>query len=259
MPRTMRQPFASTLLLLGVACGDIQVRSVRIGPVVPVDLQGEWVGMWRSAANPSTGPLQVRLQEFRGEPVVSVLIDNPCVEPREYELVLRSESIELRVDGEAVLAATVGPGRTMVGTFQCENDQGTWTAAWVRALPTLGDLSGQWIGTITPAVLPPSVPSARPVRLELQQSVRGGVVVLDGVLEAPELLPLPLLLNGYTIFRDTSFDLLLQSTSSAGPTVVLSALGEREPLRVDLGLAQAFGSGPLPFGQAVFTLEWQAQ
>jgi hypothetical protein len=254
----MRRPLVLTSLLLGAACGDVQVRSVRIGPVVPAELQGEWIGTWQSATATASGPLQVRLQEFRGEPVVSVQIDNPCIEPREYQLVLRPNAIELRAEGEAVLAASVGAERTMVGTFQCETDQGTWTAAWVRALPTLGDLSGEWIGTITPAAVPPMAPVPRPVRLELQQTVRGGTVALDGVLDAPELLLMPLLVEGYTIFRDTSFDLLLQSNDPAGPTVILSALGDREPLRVDFGLAQAFGNGPLPFGQAVFTLEWQA-
>lgn len=254
----MRHLLLPVLLLLGSACGDIQVRSVRVGPVVPVDLQGEWTGTWSSARGTATGPLQIRLQDFGGEPVVAVLIENPCIEARDYQLVLLADSIELRAEGETVFAAAITAERTMTGTFQCELDQGTWTAAWDRELPTLGDLSGRWLGTLTPAVLPPAVPTPRPVQLDLEQRVQGGTLVLDGVLEAPDLWPLPVVLRGYTIFRDTTFDLLLQSEAAAGPVVVMSALGEREPLRVGFGLAQAFGGGPLPFAQAVFTLQWQA-
>jgi hypothetical protein len=254
----MRSLLTSSLLLLAAACGDVDVRSVRVGPAVPETLQGEWVGSWTSSLTAASGALQVRVQEFRAEPVVALQIDNPCLLPRDYQLVLRPTSIELRADGETVLAAELGAGRTLTGTFQCQADQGTWTASWVRALPTLGDLSGRWTGTLTPAVALPAVPMPRPLQLDLEQSVVGGSVVLTGVLDVPELLGLPIAVSGYTIFRDDTFDLLLRAEQPGAPTVVLSALGARQPLSVELGLAQAFGAAPLPFAQATFSLQWQS-
>ena len=90
--------YLASLLVLA-ACGDLDVRTVRVPEVVPAPLEGEWTGTWTSDANGASGPLTVRVQEFGGEPLLSVDIVNACVENRAYDLVLGNGLIELR-DGQ---------------------------------------------------------------------------------------------------------------------------------------------------------------
>ena len=254
----MRWPTSSLLsLLVLAACGDLDVRSVRVPEVVPASLEGEWSGTWTSAMSGASGPLTVRVQEFDGQPLLSVEIENACVEARSYDLVLGNGLIELRDGQRTVFAGVLGEGRTLLGTFTCDADDGTWTAAWQRDLPTLVDLSGTWNGSLATVETP-----LRVLRLQLDQGVRGGLLVLDGTLTIEGLgagagdLVVPL--EGSASFRSDGFDLGLRTLEGGAPALVLSGLGEADPLQVEVGVLQVLGASTLPFSQGVFRILWSA-
>lgn len=232
------------------ACGDLDVRSVRPTRGVPDTLQGEWIGWWQSTSSNQGGALVFTVQEFDGEPVVNLSLDNPCVEPRDYELVLTPSTIELRLDGRTVLAAVVGEGRSLLGTYECVADLGTFEATWQRELPELVDLSGTWDGTVTVGA------TSHGARLQLQQEISGGRMLLQGELDLGGFWPVPIPVSGTAMFRDAGFDLMLHTGAGAVPALLLSGFGEREPLRLPFGLLHVFG-GSLPFPQAVLQLDWQ--
>jgi hypothetical protein len=251
--RSMRTALALCLSWWLVACGDLGVRSVRTPPITPTTLAGEWVGSWQASSQTTSGAITVRVQEFEGEPVVRVAFVNPCITPAEYELVTTATTIELRDGATVVLAASVTDDRTMVGTYNCPNETGTWSAAWTRELPQVVDLGGRWSGTLGAASQP-----ARPFELTLEQSVGGGQVLLQGVLDLGELWPFSVPLRGSVVFQDQGFDFVLQTLGSAQPDLLLAGSGSRAPLQVPTGLLQVFGATPLPFQTAVVTLAWQA-
>lgn len=239
------------LPLLVTACGDLELKSVRPTDVVPAGLEGEWVGSWQSVLSNTGGGLNVKVQEFDGEPVLGMQLDNPCITPREYDLVMTPSTIELRADGATVFAATLGEGRTLIGTYQCKADLGTWTATWQRLLPPIVDLGGTWSGDLTIAGQP-----ALPIRLQLDQSVASGAIVIDGALELIGLSPAPIPMTGSAQFRDQGFDLLLQTPNGVAPDLLLTAFGIRDPLRIEVGLLQMFGAQP-PLQQGIVRLVWQ--
>ena len=252
----MRRPTSSLLLLFVLAaCGDIDVRSVRVPEVVPAALEGEWSGTWTSSRTNASGPLTVRVQEFDGQPLLSVDIENACVENRSYDLVLGNGLIELRDGARTVFAGVLGEGRTLLGTFTCDADDGTWTAAWQRDLPPLVDLSGTWNGSLATLENP-----QRGLRLQLDQGVRGGVLVLDGTMAIAGLGPdggeLVVPLEGAASFRSDGFDLGLRSLGGITPNLVLSGLGDPDPLQVEVGVLQVLGASSLPFSQGVFRILW---
>ncbi len=247
----------SSLLPLFVlaACGDLDVRSVRVPEVVPASLEGEWSGTWTSVRTNASGPLTVRVQEFDSQPLLSVDIENACIETRSYDLVLGNGLIELRDGARTVFAGVLGEGRTLLGTFTCDSDDGTWTAAWQRDLPPLLDLSGTWNGSLATLENP-----QRALRLQLDQGVRGGVLVLDGTVAIDGLgddggeLVVPL--EGAASFRSDGFDLGLRSLGGSTPNLVLSGLGDPDPLQVEVGVLQVLGASPLPFSQGIFRITW---
>lgn len=252
----MRRAHSSLLsLFVLAACGDLDVRSVRVPEVVPASLEGEWTGTWTSDTNGTSGALTVRVQEFGGEPLLSVDIENACVENRAYDLVLGNGLIELRDGDRTVFAGVLGEGRTLLGTFSCDADRGTWTAAWQRDLPALLDLTGTWNGSLATIETP-----ARGVQLTLEQRVRSGLLVLDGTLTIAGLgvdagdLVVPL--EGSASFRSDGFDLGLRSPDGIAPVLVLSGLGEPEPLQVEVGVLQVLGPSTLPFAQGVVRIAW---
>ncbi len=241
----------AVLPLALTACGDLELKSVRPSDAVPAGLEGEWVGSWQSVMSNTSGTLNVQVQEFAGEPIVAVSIENPCITAREYELVLTPSTIELRADGVTVFAATLGEAGSLVGTYQCEADLGTWTAAWQRALPPITDLSGTWTGELT-------VSGQRdvPIRLQLAQRVADSQIVLDGALELTGLWPAPIAMTGAAQFREQGFDVLLHTPNGFAPELLLTSFGIREPPRMEVGLLQVFGT-QLPFQQALVRLVWQ--
>ena len=239
---------AFSLVLLLAACGDLEVRSVRAPQSVPQELVGEWVGTWQSTAE-ATGAIVVRVQEFEGEPVVRVEFENPCIEPRSYDLVITAASIELRAEGAAVMTATLVEGRQLVGTYHCPEESGTWTASWQRELPAVQDLSGAWTGSLAAAGQP-----TRGIDLDLVQTVEGGDVRLQGFLWLHDLWPLPLEIEGTVLFREATFDLLLRTPVGSVPGLLVTGIGDYTPMRVENGLLQPIGTPVLPFPIAGFTI-----
>lgn len=245
----MRILGALSLPFLLAACGDLDVRSVRGPGIAPVVLSGEWVGTWYSTRQATTGRIVIRAQDFAGEPLVNVELDNPCVEPRVYELLVTAATIELRADEEVVLAATIGANRRLDGRFQCALDAGTWTADWQRDLPPVVDLRGPWRGELVPAG-----GAATELRLDLQQGLREGRVQLDGVLDVPQLWPLPLLVTGTANFRADVFDLVLRTALTTGPQWLLMGVGDARTLRLEDGQVHVFDADPVPFRQGAFAI-----
>jgi hypothetical protein len=248
----MRRTFLWGLLSCLAACGDLQIRSIAPTQVVPLNLQGRWVGVWQSESEATTGnggPVELRIQEFAGEPVVTVEMDNPCLVPRAYELVLTGDSIAMQADGQTVLLANQSEDRTLRGIYTCAEDHGSWTADWVADLPSLLDLSGTWEGRIYGGGQPEQA-----IALSLQQSIESGVLALRGVADLPGALPFALPLQGYVQFRDDQFDLVLQTAPGVDPQVVVSGIGDREPLQLPVGLVQVFSPTSLPFAQALIEL-----
>jgi len=247
----MHRLVASLALLCLTACGDLNVRSVGVPDVVPAQLEGEWRGQWRSTRDNSTGSLVIRVQEFDGEPVVSLTIDNPCLEPRAYELLLAGGEIQLRADGVTVFRAELEEDGSLSGNYGCLLDGGLWSAERIGPLPELEDLSGTWGGTVSiPGVFEESL------NLTMLMSVDAGTLVLDAIAESENALVTPIPMVGFVQFRDSDFDLLLRSVDGVSPVLLLSGVGARDPLRVEAGLVQIFDAPPeIPFSQALFQIE----
>lgn len=246
------QPIAGALALLCLAaCGDLEVRRETAPEAVPSQLRGEWGGTWRSSLANRSGGLTIRIQEFDQQPVVSLQIDNPCLVPRAYDLVLSGGAIALRADGEQVLVASLTGERRLDGTYGCDADSGTWSAEWRGELPEPVDLGGLWTGEL---VVTGGV--QRELRVTLDQVVRGGALVVEGFAALPEVLPFPIPVSGVVAFGEDDFDLVMQSFE---PRTVWSAEGTLEPARIDLGLVQVLGAPGLPFTQALFELERQPE
>lgn len=240
---------ASLCLSLG-ACGDIEVRSIRSGDVVPAQLEGEWHGAWQSELSGISGVLTLRIQDFGGEPVVAVEIAHPCVPPARYEFRATANTIQLLDDGEVLFDGLLGDDRTLVGSYACLADSGSWDASWQRALPELVDLGGTWSGTIT-------APGFDPQALELQlvQTVRDGTLLLQGTLGLPGLPTDPLPIFGQVQFGDAAFELLLVTEPGTGPLVHMTGLGDPATRTIGSGDLQAAIDPLLPILQA----EWDAQ
>lgn len=249
----MRSPVLLLLASCGLsACGDLDVRSVRAPQAVPRALIGEWTGSWHATQSGLEGGIVVRVQEFEGEPVVNVQFENPCIEPRTYDLVVTEATIELRADGRTVIAATVGEGRSLIGTYECTAESGTWSAVWQHDLPEVVDLGGDWDGTLVVGGQ-----SNRAVHLELTQSVAGGMVLLDGLLDLGDAWPLPVPMRGTVVFRTGGYDVMLSTLAGNQPVLLLTGTGDTEPLRIENGILQALSSAPLPFQAGLFTVARQ--
>jgi len=235
--------------LLGLGACDLEVRSTRSADVVPAALQGEWEGSW-SGASGTGGALTLQVQQFGAEPLVSIRIDNPCLEAREYQLVVGVASVELRRDGEPVFVGVLGEGRTLTGMFACAAGEGSWSATWERDLPDLVDLSGTWTGSL-------SVPGVSlPLAAQLTQEVRGGRLVVSGTMAAEGLIT-DLPVEGTVFFDVDTFDLVLQTTAGVQPALLLTGRGETASATLPLGLVQVLGGADLPFPQAVAELARQ--
>lgn len=248
---TPTRPFLPVLpaLLLLSGCGDIEVKSTRVGNAVPAQLQGQWTGSWSSTRGPGTGTVTLQVQSFDGDPLVQVLVDNPCLVPSNYQLVMSGNAFELRADGQPVFSAVLGPERTLLGTFECTADAGVWQATWAADLPPVLDLGGVWQGQVQALALP-----ATELQIMFVQSVRGGQLVLDGTLSLPGLLPSPLPVTGSVRFREGAFELALTTTAGIAPLVQLAGLGDSATLSIDDGLLVAAAIPELPSGMATWDL-----
>lgn len=237
------------LAVLCAACGDLTVQSVPGSQTIPAALAGEWRGTWQSDRNQDTGSIIILIQEFAGEPVVSLTIDNPCLAPDDYDLVLAGGVIALQRDGVTVLEASLTRPEKLSGTFACELDDGTWTADLIGPLPEPIDLSGSWDGRVF-------LPGAfdEPLEVALQQSVRSGQLALNALADIPSVVPFPIPMRGYVVFGEQGFDIILETEVGVQPRLVLSGSGDREPLAVPSGVLQVVGQTPLPFSQGLVQL-----
>lgn len=238
-----------TLLACLAACGDLKVRSVAPTEVVPAELEGRWVGTWQSDGTIGSGSIELRIQEFDGEPLVAIAIDNPCLVPSNYDLRFTGQGIDLLAEGVAVLSADRVAEEQLVGTYQCEQDQGVWAAEWVESLPTLLDLSGTWEGRIFGGGEP-----EQPIAITMVQRVEAGALVLVGEADLPGVLPFGLPVRGFVRFGELNFELILQTAPGFEPQVIVAGLGDREPLQLPLGVVQVLSPTAFPFSQAMIEL-----
>lgn len=231
------------------ACGDLKVRSVAPTQAIPAVLEGRWLGTWQSSKNATAGPLEIRIQQFDGQPVVAVQIDNPCLLPNDYELVMTDGSILLRLGGETVMQANLIDDKLLDGVYQCAEDDGVWQAEWVEGLPSLLDLSGSWLGRIYSIGQ-----QEQPINLTLVQSVRAGTLVLHAEADLPAAFPYGVPMEGYVNFRPDEFDLTLFTPPGAEPRIYLTGVGQRETLEVPVGVVQLQGPSTLPFSTGMVQL-----
>jgi len=242
------------LLLLLAACGDIDVRSIRTGDVVPVALRGEWKGAWQSGQTGLNGLLTMRIQEYDGEPVVSVQIAHPCVPPSQYQFRATATKVELLANDVVLFEAVLGGERSLIGSYGCLVDTGSWDAVWQKDLPQLVDLGGSWAGSISVPDYP-----LQPIVLQLEQSVRNGSLVLGGSMALPGLLADPLAMVGTVQFREGVFDVLLVTEPGVVPLVHMVGTGNSTTLRLSGGQLQAAIDPLLPLLQATWEMQWQGR
>ena len=239
--------------LSSVACGDIDVKSIRVVDVVPRALEGEWRGQWSSTEDSGAGTVTLRMQDFEGEAVVSLQLDNPCIEKRSYQFVTSGNLLQLLADGVVVFSAVLGGERSMAGTYECAADVGVWSVDWTRSLAAPVDLGGQWMGSVTVPGLAPMV-----LQLDLDLFVQGGTLMIEGTatLFPDGMPPTTLPVTGSATFLETTFDLRLVAPTSDVPNVGVQLFGGGSvaALRVDVGTVQTNDPG-LPFHEAI----WQAQ
>lgn len=242
----MRHLLPCVLSLFAAACGDLDVQSVRSPQNVAV-WEGAWEGEWHSESGGS-GFVGFRVQEFRGEPLVTVEFAHACFEARPYELVMLPTTIELRAEGRTVLAALLEPGPRVTGTYDCGTDRGLWLATRVGDLPAVLDLTGAWQGQL-------HYPGGqRAVAWWLEQEVVDGVMQITVELDLGGLLATPLPLAGRVEFRNTGFEIVLRTEPGLAPDVVLTGTGVAEPLQIGVGLLQVIGGSSLPFSHASLQL-----
>lgn len=243
----MRLATALAMSALFAACGDIEVRSIRVPDSVPATLAGEWTGNWQSDRDSSNGSVVLRMQDFQGEAVVSFQLDNACVEAREYRFRTTGTTIEL-LDGDVVVfAGQIGTDRTLTGSYACPEDNGSWDATWTRNLPPLVDLGGRWEGTVSAFGFPPQA-----MRLDLDLVVRGGGLVLEGAMQLPGLVPVALPVRGLVQFQDLTFDVSMVVLTGTALTVQMFGVGDLATREIGTGLLQTNGDPLLPFSQAAW-------
>lgn len=233
------------------ACGDIDVKSVRVGGSVPEQLAGEWNGQWQSTSGSAGGSITLRMQDFEGEAVVSVQLDNPCIGAEAYQFRVEGNVIELLADGVVLFSAVLGDDRTLVGTYGCSADLGVWEAEWIRELPTLVDLGGRWEGLVNvPGIVP------QPAVLQIGLSVDTGALVVDGTVQFPTLAPTLLPVHGAVQFRATAFDIALDVSTGTSLGIQLLGIGDVAARRIDTGLLRTNGDPSVPFTTAGWTAQW---
>jgi len=247
----------AALLLVSLStssCGDLDVKSIRVADAVPAELEGEWRGQWSSTRGGGAGTVTLRMQEFEGEAVVSVQLDNPCIEARAYQFRAAGNLIELLADGVPLFSAVLDDSRTLTGTYECAADGGVWSVTWNRGLAPLVDLGGTWQGVVAVSVAGAASQSLS-LLLTLDLVVQGGALVVQGTAQLPDLSPTVLPILGLVSFRTTDFDLrLLVPTSESGDGLELLGAGRLDTFRVDTGLVQVTDP-TLPISHATWTAQ----
>jgi len=234
---------AATLLLLA-SCNKLQFRSDRPQGSVPARLEGEWRGQWQSSQSNAGGDIVLRVQEFEDQPVFGVFVNHPCMPTTTYEIEFTGFAIELSSGGEVLFRGALTPDRQMLGTFECDQDTGTWQVQWDRDLPPLVDLTGTWQGQIT------TVNGSTPLNMQFDQRVVQGVLEVTGLLALPSELVSPLPVRGFVRSRDGFFELAVTTVPGILPQVVIGGTGDSSSLAVQAGMVATSGQ-PLSFTQGV--------
>jgi len=221
---------------------------------MPAALEGRWVGSWTSSGNQGGGSIEIRIQQFRSQPVVEVQIDNPCLTPNDYDLSLSGDQISLSLDGTTVMSANLLGEQTLDGVYSCAADEGEWQAEWVEGLPTLLDLSGEWEGRIF------SIGEGElSITMNVEQNVEAGRLVLQAQADVPCFTNgMPMVgvvpMQGYVRFYPDDFELTLYTPLGSEPSIYMTGIGERETLHVPLGVVQLQASPLTPLANGTVQL-----
>jgi hypothetical protein len=242
----MMRSFALLLLLgLSLACGKLRTSVPDPSAAVPSALVGEWSGAWTSAAGDSGGDLELRVQEFAGQPVVQIVTDLPCLAGATFELQFAGAAFAVRAgEAEVLTGSLAGPGQ-LSGQFGCGAGSGTWQATRLRPLPPATDLTGRWNGTLFFEGLP-----AAPFALDLRMRLDAGVLRLDGEIFVEGSDPASVV-GVAADFDDQGFSLLVGTPDGS---LRAQANGLLQPLRVELGQFGVFAGGTA-IGGGVFSME----
>lgn len=181
--------------------------------------------------------------------MVEVLINNTCLTAQNYQLVVLGESVTLEVGGVPILVGAFTSLNELVGSYDCPQDSGTWSATRFGSLPDPLDLSGTWLGS---AVIAGG--GENPLLVQLDQFVRDGRIELQGFADLNPLVPDQIPLAGFVNFRATDFELVLQTVAGFEPAMVFAGIGSSDPVQVEIGTIQVVGSQAAPFLQAVFQI-----
>lgn len=235
------------LLLLGLslACGKLRTSVTGASAAVPDALVGEWSGTWTNAAGDSGGDLELRVQEFAGQPVVQIVTDLPCLTGGSFQLAFTAATFAVQLgDTEVLTGSLVAPGQ-LAGQFGCGAGAGTWQASRTRVLPAATDLSGRWNGTLFFEGLP-----AAPFALDLRMRLDAGILRLDGEIFVEGSDPASVV-GLASDFDGQGFELLVSTPDGA---LRAQGRGQVLPLRVELGQFGVFAGGTA-IGGGVFSME----
>ena len=232
------------------SCGELELQIASTPEVTPAALSGRWEGVWRSSRQASgSGPLEIRIHEFAGLPVIDMEIDNPCLVPSDYDLVMSSGSIALQLAGETVMEARLlGEGR-LDGSYSCALDDGAWHAEWVEALPALPDLSGAWQGRVYS-----HGEEAAPIEVALSQDIRAGRLTLCAEVEWPSALLSGLPMEGSVRFGVEQFEISLCTLPGVLPRIEVVGFGERQSEAVTAGVVQVHSLSHLPIASGLMQM-----
>ena len=231
-------------------CLKIERRSSQV-PGFPQQLLGEWHGSWRSSSTAGSGQLVLAVQAFQGQPIVTVDLQHPCIVGQGYQFVQQGLRWELRLNEQTVFTAEVElANRTLNGSYDCQQDQGSWSASWDHALPEIPDLSGIWSG-VYEALQPPS---SGILSMELLQNWQDGRLRLTGSLSFDgHGVTLPLIV-GEVAWTGDLFELLVQGGVPPS-SVNLQGSGQRIALAVSQGLFTV-EDPRLPFRFGIWNAAW---
>ena len=87
----------------------------------------------------------------------------------------------------------------------------------------------------------------------LGQTVGGGTVSLQGTVQLPSYMPIPVPVGGVARFRDDEFDVVLSTPSGIFPELQLVGVGNAATLAIEEGVMVSSGGVVLPFASAVWT------
>ena len=219
-------------LLLLAACFDVDRRS-RQSDTLPETLLGAWRGTWTSTGSTGAGSVAMAVREFEGNPILQLDTQHPCLIGSRFEFVQTGALWQLLLDDQPVFEATLDPTtRRLDGVYDCDADSGTWGVSWDRELPEIVDLSGAWTGTWV-SVQPPLQGT---FAMDLVQQYSNGRLLLTASIRLPGAGDSIEFDAGEVVWRESTFDLVLESGNGSGPLALLQGRGDPQTLAIEDGL-----------------------